>query len=515
MDSFYLNPYTVRAQCNAIKVRLEEDNRNYRIVMANVIKFINDTRLKSASYDALKQQMNDYLQIIQYLINANNCDIADCNSLSNSVGYEVLDGDQIYSMKNYYSRAIQECQAKSDYYNSCVIYTINSENPEISSYYLMMKWYYDSLVWTNSQLYNIWQKKEDTYYIIENATSGLFTYSAIYKDVARLGIQDMGSSFVNGNYVHNMAVTWRSHTLETYTIEMDEDDELYSFVNTWIDRAKLADKVTLAFNENDVKSAHKMLSDGYYFWLDKIGKRKYELSLTSPKGKTWADVRKYMDEAFFSENSIQNKKTNISWDKYDVKKISQDGVIIGSKNADSHFKNLADGIGKNIKFDEWYTGVSKNGLLKNSLYKYGDEFIENINIFNCFDKWKMNSNGMKFLKGAGFVGDVCGIVNNGIESYQENDGFSADMIQDTVTDSAIDIGTGAAAAATGAAIGSCFAPPIGTVVGAGAGILIDLAINTELDLDGDGDKHSAVDLLKDGVDNLCDKAGDAIAEWIW
>lgn len=519
MASFYLNPYTVRAQCNAIKVRLEEDNRNYRIVMTNVIKFINDTRLKSAAYDALKQQMNDYLQIIQYIVNANNCDIADCNSLSNSVGYEVLDGDQIYSMKNYYSRAIQECQAKSDYYNSCVIYAINSENPEISSYYLMMKWYYDSLVWTNSKLYDSWQKKEDSYYAIEVATRSLFSYSALYKNVANQGIQDMGKAFVNGNYVPNLNASWRNFDKESYVIEVEKDDDFLKNLNEliqheWIGYVEDANGIVIEGYEN-LDETKMIFKDGFWFKLKKIKdgakKGKYTISLGGNK-KTWNDIKSYLDARFSVMGKSSKKNSVVKWDKLDVKKMSKEGLVIGDKEANKYFKNLdkTDEFSKNLQ--KWYNSVADGGRAKVAVDTFGETFKKEVNPLSVFDDFKVNPKGMKVLKSLSFAGDIVSVYTNITDNVKEN-GFTwenahevgGDTIQDIITDTAVDFATSAGSTAIGAAIGSFFAPPIGTVVGAVAGIAIDLAINWDVkDIDKDGEKDSLVDKIKMDVDYICD-----------
>ncbi|TKI93986.1 hypothetical protein FC695_29340, partial [Bacillus cereus] len=47
------------------------------------------------------------------------------------------------------------------------------------------------------------------------------------------------------------------------------------------------------------------------------------------------------------------------------------------------------------------------------------------------------------------------------------------------TDSAVDVGATAGAAATGAVVGSFFLPPIGTAVGAGVGIAATVVLNGE------------------------------------
>lgn len=74
------------------------------------------------------------------------------------------------------------------------------------------------------------------------------------------------------------------------------------------------------------------------------------------------------------------------------------------------------------------------------------------------------------------------------------DGFSGENLKNFGLDAAVDVGMGAGATAAGAAIGSLFLPPLGTVVGAGAGIAINAAITIKF---GGPPAESVVDHVKD------------------
>lgn len=91
--------------------------------------------------------------------------------------------------------------------------------------------------------------------------------------------------------------------------------------------------------------------------------------------------------------------------------------------------------------------------------------------------------------------------------YNEDIGewvFTPQTITGTLTDFTIDLSFGAASSAAGAAIGSFFLPPVGTIVGAAAGMAADYVINNVgiFDCDGDGKKDSAVDVAKKSVDSV-------------
>lgn len=91
--------------------------------------------------------------------------------------------------------------------------------------------------------------------------------------------------------------------------------------------------------------------------------------------------------------------------------------------------------------------------------------------------------------------------------YNEDIGewvFTPQTITGTLTDFTIDLSFGAASSSAGAAIGSFFLPPVGTIVGAAAGMAADYVINNVgiFDCDGDGKKDSAVDVSKKMVDSV-------------
>ena len=86
-----------------------------------------------------------------------------------------------------------------------------------------------------------------------------------------------------------------------------------------------------------------------------------------------------------------------------------------------------------------------------------------------------------------------------------SDGVSAKKARDFTIDTTVDIGSGVAAAGLGAAIDSAFLPPLGTVIGAGAGIAINYFMNNV----NFGNK-SIVDHTKDGAKQI----GNALGDWL-
>ncbi|WP_139168358.1 hypothetical protein [Fictibacillus solisalsi] len=132
---------------------------------------------------------------------------------------------------------------------------------------------------------------------------------------------------------------------------------------------------------------------------------------------------------------------------------------------------------------------------------YADS-VKTINPMKWKDTFKEVGKVGKTVKGLAVVGSALSIANNVVEA--QKDGWQAHDAVDIVTDSAVDMGGIAAAAATGAAVGSLIAPPIGTVVGAGVSVIASYGLNTKFDALGG---ESVVSAAKKGVKSLTHKIG--------
>lgn len=117
-----------------------------------------------------------------------------------------------------------------------------------------------------------------------------------------------------------------------------------------------------------------------------------------------------------------------------------------------------------------------------------------------FSGWKGASTLTKFGRGLGAAGTVLTVGNN-FNTYF-HDGAQGNDVRDFAIDTTVDVGSAAAAAGIGAAVGSFCVPPLGTVVGAGVGLLVNW-FATEVKFNG----QSAVDWAKTGAKNLADWAG--------
>ncbi|MGG0184808.1 T7SS effector LXG polymorphic toxin [Bacillus rhizoplanae] len=119
-------------------------------------------------------------------------------------------------------------------------------------------------------------------------------------------------------------------------------------------------------------------------------------------------------------------------------------------------------------------------------------------------KWKEMFKGMgkpaTALKGAGIFGAVVSVGGNIVDAKEG--GWHLNDVVDIATDSAVDIGANAGAMAAGAAVGSFFLPPLGTVVGAGVAVIATWGLNKKWN-----GEDNVIDYAKKGVKKVTHKLG--------
>lgn len=109
-----------------------------------------------------------------------------------------------------------------------------------------------------------------------------------------------------------------------------------------------------------------------------------------------------------------------------------------------------------------------------------------------FRGWSDASKLGKIGKGFGAVGTVLTVFGNADTYFR--DGVQGNDVPDFLVDTGFDLASAAASMGVGAAVGSFFLPPIGTVVGAGVGLLVDAIFNAPW-LNG----SSPTDVAKEGM----------------
>ncbi|MGG0656637.1 T7SS effector LXG polymorphic toxin [Rummeliibacillus pycnus] len=121
---------------------------------------------------------------------------------------------------------------------------------------------------------------------------------------------------------------------------------------------------------------------------------------------------------------------------------------------------------------------------------------------NAAESFKESTKGMNSLgKSMKVMGKGLGPLGVGIsavDNYKTYKGDTQKVVVGTLVDSAF----GAGAAATGATIGSAFFPPIGTVVGAGTGIVVSSLVNLKRGNPPKSITDKTKDLVNEGVNTV-------------
>ncbi|HFR3692922.1 TPA: hypothetical protein ACHVE4_002132, partial [Streptococcus suis] len=176
-------------------------------------------------------------------------------------------------------------------------------------------------------------------------------------------------------------------------------------------------------------------------------------------------------------------------------------------------KALEELMGGDFKLQNYYDDVAKQvddyGKLVRDFGK-NSKFLDGLKFWDDFKGWKDVGKLGKFSKGLGILSTGLTLYNN----IEDNTKDGKLDVVGTVSDFTVDLGTGAGAMATGAALGSFIAPPLGTVVGYGLGFAFNIAINVEFG----NPPTSAVGHLKQFVKNpvgsfgkMSDSVGKAIS----
>ena len=487
----YLDPLAIKQQCTDMLKEFRTQNTNITNVRKGLRAFINDDGLKTDSFDALKSQINDYMLLLSGMRQANNSDIEDCNSLMVEVGYEILDGAYLIShrdsSKSLYDGYCDQASSYSSKASSC-------DDSDLADYYSGMASHYRTLASQEYQIYQYYVGKIKKYDDIEAATCTLFTNSKGLRDAVDTGLADVSNNFSEGAYENSSNTKkWKDELKNSGARVKVYPPEEFEFLNT------MSDGLGKGSRLYDLKGPVYLAFHG--------------IKLTQKNGKYYFSVGGKTKKA---AQEILKEITGNEWKGAALKHAWEDGgILLSSKRAVKHLKgSTMENITNMEKFGNYLKKI-QNGSTRFEIMH--EEFVASIkndlNPKNAFDDFKKAKKLGKVAKGAGILGDAFTVVSEFEDNFYEDGDVvvTPDRVQNFVTDTAIDFGTGAATAAAGAAVGSLILPPLGTIVGAGVGMALDTAINHEFkDCDGDGKKDSAVDWLKQKVDSGCNALGRLI-----
>jgi hypothetical protein len=218
------------------------------------------------------------------------------------------------------------------------------------------------------------------------------------------------------------------------------------------------------------------------------------------------DYEKY--RKLFTENLGGKWK----WSRDFITELIKDGKPLYDEEGDIWFRKNSSKF-TNSQFDD----------LRNYINRLDDSFIsvagntlkDEMKVWESFLGWKGASNLTKVGKGSGILGIGLDIYDNATSNfYNEKTGnweyTGGKQVKKFAVDTTVDIGAGAAAMASGAAAGSFFLPPAGTVVGAVVGTFSYALINVKLPIS--DPPQSVVDLTKDMANKAVDKAGEYVSK---
>ena len=232
--------------------------------------------------------------------------------------------------------------------------------------------------------------------------------------------------------------------------------------------------------------------------------------LSQPKSEEVADYIKTLGEAVitYRGSKIFLNGVEITMDNQGCMRWGNKFIFKSStNNLYRHGRNFQNASGIDLE-NYHYSGNLQGVARMKEMGKAGwSGFKESVNPLNDFKGWKEVGKVGKAFKLGGGILTAINIYNNFRENVDMSDGISAKEARDFTIDTAVDIGSGAAAAGLGAAIGSAFLPPLGTVIGAGAGVAINYALNNvKLPFVG----KSVVDTVKDFGKGIGDSIGNSI-----
>lgn len=238
-ENSYLDPSAMRECCEGAVTKLKKDNKLIRMAEKAVCEFMENDELEGKSFAGLRIQMNDYGIVLQAMRTANNSDIADFETLSSSVGDEVLDGAMILECK---ANALEQ---KKKYEASAEDYERKASNAKVDvmrEYYEGMAYYYGLLADKQEKIYQQWKKKEETYDEIDLATSKLFSSVTSLRSVAREGLEYMKNAYQNGEYDTSVRDPWRVRMENCYYTRLIPTDAQGNTTLNWDEIAKTAAK---------------------------------------------------------------------------------------------------------------------------------------------------------------------------------------------------------------------------------------------------------------------------------
>lgn len=212
-ENDYLNPDSIRSQCDAAITKLLKDNAETYTVEKSLNTFVGNGQIASTAFQALKQQISDYKTVLQAMRTANQSDMEDFLTLKLRVGNQELNGAVILEQKKNALKAKKSDEKNAENYRK----KARAEKTlSLQMYYTSKVASYQAMAEADQKIYNAWQEKENRYNEIEGCTNGLFTNGVAMRAAAENALNSIRGAFQNGAYVPDMNAAWRGEISSCY-----------------------------------------------------------------------------------------------------------------------------------------------------------------------------------------------------------------------------------------------------------------------------------------------------------
>lgn len=423
-----LYPGRLKNQADSIIGNLREDNQALMGVLNGISQFTGNEELKSAAWSSMKGQLGNHQAVIQGLICGNEAVIQGNKTLKGAVGDEDLVEDELNAQIENLQALNQRMQSSISTLENCtrnqpLTMRSFSFSSTISRYY--------GCIAVNDILIRSLQNKIEKLYRIEAETSSLFAgadslYSAVSDGIAAIG---KGWNGAAGRFeLSKSDMGWKEmieNAWPGYLADMEEregievsDDIIKKLLGMGDDALESLD----LFNwYQDNKQSIFLLRNGVHFKINKIG-NKFYLQMAGDIIES-SMPNKWENLGDFLKANIKN----VDWKKLDIKKLTRNGLKLDS----DYLKEL-----NYIDLRDYLAAFQKSG--GNKLKFAGKTFSDSIKKDIMF--WDDFVEGDKL----GAAGTVLTVVSNAYDNFFEDGEFrpSWDGVQDTITDSAVDISWG-------------------------------------------------------------------------
>ncbi|MGC6767675.1 DUF3114 domain-containing protein [Enterococcus sp. LJL51] len=201
-----VKPSEVKRQTTSMITALQKDADSIDQVLPSIEEFSGNPALGGGAWEGMKAQLSGHCAVIQGLILAMESMMSDSESLAGAVGDEELDEDKLQKEiekleKNNasYSTSIASYQQKirNLSYQSIGMGTLNEG---LKNYYSQQISSTKKLIDLNKEAIEKLQKKLETLYEMESATSGLYGEAMSLYDLSQQGMTALGNSWTGSGF---------------------------------------------------------------------------------------------------------------------------------------------------------------------------------------------------------------------------------------------------------------------------------------------------------------------------